>query len=294
MNQVPIAKSGLLNIDKPKGITSYDVVDVLKKIFPKTKIGHTGTLDPIATGVLQICIGDATKLTNLLSAQEKRYHVKMLLGVETDSYDITGKIVFASVVFKDEIYIKERIKRFVGKQKQVPPLYSAIRIDGKRAYQYARENKKIDLTPRDIEIYSIDNIIVDLKRNEVSFDVHCSKGTYIRSLVNDIGKKIGCGATMLELRRISNGNFSIKDSVKLYDYIKFDYFEMQKKIISIEDYFEDFKKIELSENDFVKLINGVMLDFKEKDKYVKIYVQKRYVGLGVINNNKLKRYILQS
>lgn len=294
MNQVPIAKSGLLNIDKPKGITSYDVVDVLKKIFPKTKIGHTGTLDPIATGVLQICIGDATKLTNLLSAQEKRYHVKMLLGVETDSYDITGKIVFASVVFKDEIYIKERIKRFVGKQKQVPPLYSAIRIDGKRAYQYARENKKIDLTPRDIEIYSIDNIIVDLKRNEVSFDVHCSKGTYIRSLVNDIGKKIGCGATMLELRRISNGNFSIKYSVKLYDYIKFDYFEMQKKIISIEDYFEDFKKIELSENDFVKLINGVMLDFKEKDKYVKIYVQKRYVGLGVINNNKLKRYILQS
>lgn len=294
MSPLPIVKSGLLNIDKPKGITSYDVVDVLKKVFPDTKIGHTGTLDPIATGVLQICIGDATKLTNILTAQEKKYYVKMLLGVETDTYDITGRIVFASVVLKDQIYIKERIKRFIGKQQQIPPMYSAIRIDGKRAYEYARENKKIDLAPREIEIYSIDNIDVDLDSREVSFEVDCSKGTYIRSLVNDIGKKIGCGATMLELRRLSNGNFDIKDSVKLYDFLKFDYFEMQNSIIPIEEYFKDLKKVELNYVDFKKLLNGVLLDFKEKDKYVRIYVDKRYVGIGIIKDNKLKRYIVKN
>lgn len=285
-------KSGLLNIDKPQGLTSYDVVDVLKKVFCNTKIGHTGTLDPIATGVLQICIGDATKLTNLLSNQEKRYYVKMLLGVETDTYDITGRIIFAGVVKKDEIYIKERIKRFIGKQLQIPPIYSAIRIDGKRAYEYARENKEVEISPKEIEIYSIDNIKVDLVKKEVLFEVYCSKGTYIRSLINDIGKKIGCGATMIELRRLSNGSFNIKDSIKLYDFLKLDFDKMQEKIVSIEDYYNNTKKIELTEEELKHFLNGVNLNYDEQDKLVRVYCNKIFIGLGKIEDCKLKRDII--
>ena len=159
---IPQVKNGILNIDKPQGITSHDVVDVIKKLFPNMKVGHTGTLDPLATGVLPICIGEATKLTNQIISENKTYKVKMLLGVETDTYDVTGKIMFASTVNKDEIYIKERIKRFIGVQEQIPPMYSAIRVNGKRAYSYAREGKNIKLLPRKIEIYSIDNIKVDI------------------------------------------------------------------------------------------------------------------------------------
>ena len=140
---VPQTKNGILNIDKPQGITSHDVVDAIRKIFPDQKVGHTGTLDPLATGVLPICIGEATKLSDNLTSEIKKYSVKMLLGVETDTYDITGRIVFASVFNKDEIYIKERIKRFIGKQQQMPPKYSAIKVEGKKLYQYARENKDV-------------------------------------------------------------------------------------------------------------------------------------------------------
>lgn len=242
MMVVPKIKSGLLNIDKPQGITSYDVVDLIKKIFKKTKIGHTGTLDPLATGVLQICIGDATKLTDKLTNQEKKYSVKAMLGVETDTYDITGRITFASVVDKDEIYIKERIKRFIGKQEQIPPIYSAIRVEGKRAYEYARSGETVELKSKSIEIYSIENINVNLEKKEISFDVHCSKGTYIRSLINDIGKKIGCGATMTELRRLSNGTFDIENSITLYDYLKLSYEEMLEKIVTIEEFYGSREK----------------------------------------------------
>lgn len=294
MISYPIVKSGLLNIDKPQGITSYDVVDVLKKIFPRTKIGHTGTLDPLATGVLQICIGSATRLTDILSNQEKKYHVKMLLGVETDTYDITGRIAFASVVNKDDIYIKERIKRFIGKSMQTPPIYSAIRVNGKRAYEYARKEDKIELLPRQIEIFSINNIKVNLNLKEVEFDVHCSKGTYIRSLVSDIGKKIGCGATMVELRRLSNGSFDIEDSIKLYDFLKLDYSRMQEKIISVEQYYSELKKVYLDDETLKKLLNGVKLFYDEQDKLVRIYCNKKYIGLGKIENKDLKRYILEN
>ena len=164
---VPHINNGILNIDKPQGITSHDVVDVIRKIFPKNKVGHTGTLDPIATGVLPICIGKATKLSNELLSENKVYKVKMLLGVETDTYDITGKIVFANVLNYDEIYIKERIKRFIGKQLQLPPKYSAIKVSGKKAYEYARSGEEVTLKPREIEIFDIDDINVNLRKRQV-------------------------------------------------------------------------------------------------------------------------------
>ena len=290
---IPQVRNGILNIDKPQGITSYDVVDVIKKLFPKTKVGHTGTLDPVATGVLPILIGEATKLSNELTCEDKVYKVKMLLGVETDTYDITGRIVFASVVDKDEIYIKERIKRFIGKQMQTPPIYSAVRVNGKRAYSYAREGKDVKLAPREIEIYSIDDIKVDLELKEVSFVVHCTKGTYVRSLINDIGKKIGCGATMTDLVRLRTGEFDIKDSIKLYDFLKLDYDDMQDRICTIENYYSDTKKITLNEIEFKKFINGVKLPVQLKDMTVRVYFNKSYKGLGIVENKMLKRYILE-
>lgn len=290
---IPQVKNGILNIDKPQGITSHDVVDVIKKLFPNMKVGHTGTLDPLATGVLPICIGEATKLTNQIISENKTYKVKMLLGVETDTYDVTGKIMFASTVNKDEIYIKERIKRFIGTQEQIPPMYSAIRVNGKRAYSYAREGKNIKLLPRKIEIYSIYNIKVDMERREVEFVVQCSKGTYIRSLVNDIGKKIGCGAIMIELRRLKTGNFAIEESIPLYDFLKLEYEEMLDRIISIEDYYKEAKRINLSKEDFIKFLNGVQFELDTKEKIVTIYFNGAFKGLGIVEDNIMKRFIVE-
>lgn len=289
----PVIPSGILYIDKPAGITSHDVVDVLRKVLKGTKIGHTGTLDPMATGLLIICIGDATKLSDYLTSQDKRYSVKMLLGVETDTYDVTGRIVFASVLNKDEIYIRERIKRFIGKQLQTPPIYSAIRVEGKRAYEYAREGNEVNLKAREIEIHDISNISVDIQKKEVAFDVHCSKGTYIRSLVSDIGKKIGSGATMSELRRTASGEHSITNSIKLYDYLKLDYLDMVKTIIPIEKVFEESKAIYLNEIEFNKFLNGIKLECNCYDKFVRVYCEKKYKGIGIVEDNMLKRYIIE-
>ena len=294
MDMIPQIKNGILNIDKPQGITSHDVVDVIRKIFPSVKVGHTGTLDPMATGVLPICIGEATKLSENLTSENKVYKVKMLLGVETDTYDITGKIVFASVVDKDEIYIKERIKRFVGKQMQRPPMYSAIRIDGRRAYTIAREGKKVDLPKREIEIFSIDDINVNIKRREIEFTVECSKGTYIRSLVHDIGKKIGCGATMTELRRIKTGNFDIKNSIDLYELLKLDYDEMLKKITSIEEYYKNSKKVNFtSKDEYTKFLNGVKFEANTQEKIIRIYFNNKFKGLGIVEDKIMKRYVIE-
>ncbi len=290
---IPHIPNGIINIDKPQGITSHDVVDIMRKIFPNVKVGHTGTLDPLATGVLPICIGEATKLTNYLTSEIKEYSVKMLLGVETDTYDVTGRITFASVVNKDEIYIKERTKRFIGKQMQVPPMYSAIRIDGKRAYSYAREGKSVELKPREIEIFDIYDINVNLHTREVSFNVICTKGTYIRSLVNDIGKKIGCGAIMTDLRRVRTGKFNIKESIALYDYLKLEYDDMISKIITIEKYYSDTKKINLDDNLYNKFLNGVILETNTTESIVRIYCNLRYKGLGTVKNKELKRFIIE-
>lgn len=289
----PQIKNGILNIDKPQGITSHDVVDVIRKIFPNMKVGHTGTLDPIATGVLPICIGKATKLSNELLSENKKYYVKILLGVETDTYDITGKIVFANTLEYDDIYIKERIKRFIGKQMQIPPKYSAIKVNGKKAYEYARKDEKVELKPREIEIFDIDDIKVNLRKRQVSFVVSCTKGTYVRSLVHDIGIKLGCGATMTELRRLKTGNFDIEDSIDLYEFLKFDYLDMLDKIISIEDLYKDSKKINLNDKEYDKFLNGMEIKTEISEGIVRVYQNLRYKGLGKVKNNILKRFVIE-
>lgn len=290
---VPQIKNGILNIDKPQGITSHDVVDIVRKIFPGIKVGHTGTLDPIATGVLPICIGKATKLSDELLSENKVYKVKMLLGVETDTYDITGKIVFANTLNEDEIYIKERIKRFIGKSSQIPPIYSAIKIKGKKAYEYARNGENVSLKPREIEIFNIDDIDVNLRKRQVSFVVSCTKGTYIRSLVHDIGIKLGCGATMIELKRLKTGDFDINDSIDLYEFLNLEYLDMLDKIVSIEELYKDSKKINLKDKDYDKFLNGIAIKTDLPNGIVRVYENLRYKGLGKVNDNLLKRFIIE-
>lgn len=290
---VPQIKNGILNIDKPQGITSHDVVDIVRKIFPGIKVGHTGTLDPIATGVLPICIGKATKLSDELLSENKVYKVKMLLGVETDTYDITGKIVFANTLNEDEIYIKERIKRFIGKSSQIPPIYSAIKIKGKKAYEYARNGENVSLKPREIEIFNIDDIDVNLKKRQVSFVVSCTKGTYIRSLVHDIGIKLGCGATMIELKRLKTGDFDINDSIDLYEFLNLEYLDMLDKIVSIEELYKDSKKVNLKDKDYYKFLNGIAIKTDVPNGIVRVYENLRYKGLGKVNDNLLKRFIIE-
>lgn len=290
---VPQIKNGVLNIDKPQGITSHDVVDIVRKIFPGIKVGHTGTLDPIATGVLPICIGKATKLSDELLSENKVYKVKMLLGVETDTYDIAGKIVFANTLNEDEIYIKERIKRFIGKSSQIPPIYSAIKIKGKKAYEYARNGENVSLKPREIEIFNIDDIDVNLRKRQVSFVVSCTKGTYIRSLVHDIGIKLGCGATMIELKRLKTGDFDINDSIDLYEFLNLEYLDMLDKIVSIEELYKDSKKINLKDKDYDKFLNGIAIKTDVPNGIVRVYENLRYKGLGKVNDNLLKRFIIE-
>ena len=290
---VPQIKNGILNIDKPQGITSHDVVDIVRKIFPGIKVGHTGTLDPIAPGVLPICIGKATKLSDELLSENKVYKVKMLLGVETDTYDITGKIVFANTLNEDEIYIKERIKRFIGKSSQIPPIYSAIKIKGKKAYEYARNGENVSLKPREIEIFNIDDIDVNLRKRQVSFVVSCTKGTYIRSLVHDIGIKLGCGATMIELKRLKTGDFDINDSIDLYEFLNLEYLDMLDKIVSIEELYKDSKKINLKDKDYNKFLNGIAIKTDVPNGIVRVYENLRYKGLGKVNDNLLKRFIIE-
>ncbi|NLM34136.1 MAG: tRNA pseudouridine(55) synthase TruB [Clostridiales bacterium] len=204
---------GIINCYKPKGITSFDAVNKIKKLFKGTKVGHTGTLDPAACGVLPICIGKATKLVNYIMEGTKGYRVEMTLGVVTDTYDNKGKIIQTNSVNLNENEIKNTIFSFVGDSMQIPPMYSALKINGKRLYELAREGKEVHREPRKITIYNINIISID--KNIVKFDVECSKGTYIRSLCYDIGVKLGCGAMMSSLERRFSGDFSVENSVPL-------------------------------------------------------------------------------
>ncbi|GFP27602.1 tRNA pseudouridine(55) synthase TruB [Candidatus Hakubella thermalkaliphila] len=199
---------GILIVDKPGGLTSHDVVLKIRKYTPQKKVGFIGTLDPLATGVLPICIGKATKLSSFLSSQDKEYLAHILLGIRTDTDDISGRIVEEREVSVPPGKVKKVVESFTGDIEQIPPLYSAIKRGGKKLYQYAREGKKISLPPRKLRIHSLELADI-LDGKELVIKVRCSKGTYIRSLARDIGKELGCGATLKELRRLASGNFDL-------------------------------------------------------------------------------------
>jgi len=212
--------TGVLNIHKEKGYTSHDVVAIVRKIIRqstgvKLKVGHTGTLDPDATGVLPICLGRATKLSDHLSSADKTYIAEVILGVETNTGDISGEIIAKNEVNFDKNLVAQAVKSFSGEYMQIPPMYSAIKIGGKKLYDLARQGKSIERLPRPVIIHKIgiQNYSPDI--NTFTIEVKCSKGTYIRSLATDIGQRLGCGATMGNLIRTQSGIFSIDSAQKL-------------------------------------------------------------------------------
>lgn len=206
--------SGVINIYKEKGYTSHDVVNVVRKILKGVKAGHTGTLDPDAQGVLPICIGKSTKLAEYIASDIKEYKAEITLGITTTTEDISGDVISQAEVKASEKEVKEAILSFVGEYDQKPPMYSAIKVNGKKLYELARKGIEIERKTRRIHIYEIRDIS-KIDNNKYSFIVLCSKGTYIRTLCKDIGEKLGCGGCMSELERTGTGNFYIKDSIKL-------------------------------------------------------------------------------
>ena len=278
-------QSGVLIIDKPEGITSHDVVAKVRKALHTKKVGHTGTLDPLATGVLVVCVEKATKLVQYLTCENKTYEVQMKLGIKSDTGDITGNIIETDNEIENKLKtltlekIHEVLKTFLGAQKQVPPMYSAIKVNGKKLYEYAREGVEIEREERDIEIHSIEN--VSFENYILKYTVSCSKGTYVRSLCEDIAEKLGTCGTMTALRRTVTGEFEIKDSIQIEEI-------SEEKIISMEKLFD--KKIDVS-NNMKKLINGEEIKVDLEDGLYNLYSDE-YVGIGKVTSKKLKREII--
>jgi tRNA pseudouridine55 synthase len=208
------AISGVLVVDKPVGLTSHDVVQVVRKGTNIRRAGHTGTLDPRASGVLVVLIGPAVRLSEYVSASDKRYQAVVRLGATTDTYDADGRVLSTSPVDKlTERQFEEALEDFVGEIEQVPPPYSAIKIKGRKAYEMAREGEEPDLEPRKIKVYSLE--LLEWAPPEAVIDVYCSSGTYVRSLAHDLGEKLGCGAHLIGLRRTKSGRFTLRDAVPL-------------------------------------------------------------------------------
>ncbi len=208
--------SGVLVVDKPIGLTSHDVVQIIRRGTGIRRAGHTGTLDPRASGVLVILIGPAVRLSEYVSASDKRYQATIRLGTSTDTYDSEGVITGTPSVSVDEIdedKFTEVLERFIGEIEQVPPPYSAVKVQGRKAYEMAREGEEVDLSPRIIKVYSLD--VLEWAPPEVVVDVYCSSGTYVRSLANDLGKELGTGAHLVGLRRTKSGRFTLRDAVPL-------------------------------------------------------------------------------
>ena len=205
--------NGVVVIDKPAGLTSHDVVRQVKRLLKASKAGHTGTLDPMATGVLPVCLNEATKIAQFLSSDAKTYRAVMLLGVRTDTQDTQGQVIGRSDPDVSETAIRQAMRRMVGAIQQVPPAYSALKHQGKPLYRYARRGEVPDIPPREVEIFNID--VLEVERPYVTFEVSCSKGTYIRTLCADLGDALGCGACLAGLRRLKSGMFDIQAAVPL-------------------------------------------------------------------------------
>lgn len=276
---------GIINVLKPMGMTSFDVVAYLRKTLKTKKIGHTGTLDPCAAGVLPVCLGRATKAVEFLIDKDKTYRAQLTLGVSTDTQDAAGEIIKKSSVNVLENEIEWVIKSFVGKYSQVPPMYSALKVNGKKLCDIAREGKVIDRKPREVEIYSID--ILQIKKNIVIFDVECSKGTYIRTLCDDIGNKLGCGGHMSFLLRKKAGIFDLSTTLTLEEIKEFAACgTLQEKIISVDEIFKNYNKIMLSSKDTKKFKNGVKIkidDEFKKEKNLRVYGwDGKFLALGQV------------
>lgn len=276
---------GILNINKPTGMTSFDVVRKVKSIAKTKKVGHTGTLDPEASGVLPICIGRATKLVDYIMNDYKIYKAELKLGIVTDTYDREGKILSTSEVNLSKEEVEEAIKSFIGEIDQVPPMFSALKVNGQRLYSLARQGIEIERKARRINIYDIN--ILEINIPDVIFEVKCSKGTYIRSLCYDIGEKLKCGGTMWNLQRTQTGAFNILNSVELSE-LNSD--NVVNYLIPMDKALDEYPKLCLDEKYEKLIFNGVTIkDYSvlkniENDKLYRVYIKNNeFIGIGSKN-----------
>jgi tRNA pseudouridine55 synthase len=290
--------NGIISIYKEKGYTSHDVVAAARKILNYKKIGHTGTLDPEAEGVLPICIGKATKAVEFLMDFDKTYKAIVEFGTTTTTQDYTGEIISQKKVDFNEDKIKEAVFSFVGEYEQVPPMYSAIKINGKRLYQIAREGKTVERKARKVYIHNID-ILAFLPPNQIEIEVSCSKGTYIRTLCEDIGNKLGFGAYMKDLIRTKVGIFELENSIKLEELKnQLNLGNIDNIIIKIDKVFYNYNSIKIKYSGENLLKNGNKINLSYIDdpikvlkagNIVKVYSYKNeFIGLYKVEDNYLK------
>ena len=284
---------GIVNILKPTGMTSHDVVSRVRRIFGQKKVGHTGTLDPNAAGVLPICLGKGTKVSEVMLGSRKKYRVELTLGIETDTYDsfgqITGKGDPAGIKKEDIIAV---VESFAGEQMQVPPIYSALKVNGKKLYELARKGvSDVEIKARKIHIYDIS--IVSIEGGRVMFDVECSKGTYVRSICSDIGKKLGCGAYMSFLLRVFSGPFNIENSVTLEELQKaVEEGEAESMVMEVDSVLTEYQPVEINRGALKSFVNGATIYSKgiisktalqTEGEIVRVYCDSKFYGLAAVS-----------
>ena len=282
---------GILIVNKPKNCTSHDVVYKVKKITNQ-KVGHTGTLDPMATGVLPLLIGKGTLCSKYLIEHDKIYKATIQLGKKTTTADQEGEVIEKQEIANNALepqYVTKRLKEFLGKQIQTPPMYSAIKVNGKKLYEYARKGQNVEVPKREIEIYEIELLNIDKQNKKIEYKVHCSKGTYIRSLCEDIAEKLGTIGYMAELERLKVGKFILKNAVSIDDLEKEN---IEKNIITIEEIFKNNEKINLTRKKLELFLNGVQITYDNPDGVYKIYCENKFIGTGTVKEKLLKRDVI--
>lgn len=288
---------GIIIINKPKNMTSNNVVNKVKRIL-NCKVGHTGTLDPNATGVLPLLLGDGTKFSKYLINHDKKYKATLKLGIKMSTADVEGEVIERKEIdhniFNEQI-LEGVLKSFIGKQIQTPPIYSAIKVNGKKLYDYARKGIKVDVPSREIEIYGINLISFDEENYTIVFDVECSKGTYIRSLCEDIAEELNTVGYMLDLERQIVGEFTLDDSVEIEELEKnasnVDW--IKGHIISAEKIMQKYPRIDIPSKKLGLFLNGVKLEVDGKEDGVyKVFCDEHFFGSGVVFESKVKRDII--
>lgn len=277
---------GILVINKPSGITSRDVVNKISKLLNTKKVGHTGTLDPLATGVLVLCIGKATKLVDVITGTDKEYIASVKLGISTDTLDVEGKVLEKRNCYVNKQELIRVLKSFIGKYNQEVPIYSAVKINGKKLYEYARRNEKVNLPKREVEIKKIE--LLEFSNDSYSFKVTVSKGTYIRSLIKDINDKLGVIGVMDSLKRTRQGMFKIDNSYTLEDVLN-----NKHKLISIKDALQDKKCVTIDDNLFDVIKHGGIINNIYKEDYVTFIHNGNVVSIYKIydkDKTKMKPY----
>lgn len=282
---------GIVNVFKPQNFTSHDCVAILRGVTGIKKIGHTGTLDPMATGVLPCCIGKATRIIEYLDNDLKEYECTMRMGMTSDTMDIWGNITYTEhVVIPDDDRIIRTLKSFEGNIEQIPPKYSAVRVNGRRLYEYARAGKDVEIRPRKVMIQSID--IQSIVNDEIRFKMKCGKGTYVRSLCHDAGELLGTGAVMTQLCRTANGSFKAEDAVDIRE-IKDSSAELVRKMI--RPFYDSlhFRKIHVDHKEAKALSDGKTIysaGVFEKNEKLSVYTDGFFVGVCVYNEGSIKAH----